>query len=264
MGRRRGCLWFGAGGLLAIMAGILAFVVMQRVASVAPARVEEEPKAPVLVAARSLPLRTLIQAADVVQRQVPPNMIPADALVKPEDAVGQLTIDQIGEGEIIMRRRLIAPDYVGPNAALVMSPTQVLISFPSSDPLSTLGIVRPGDHVDLMLTYKLTGVEETVTNTLTTFTMLQDLEIKGVIYSSPPEGNQQAANAQQGAASGPPKAYLLALDPQQALMIKYLRDTGAQPDFALRSPTAKGLFGVVAVDSDYILNEFRTKWRDWR
>ncbi|MDI7277235.1 MAG: Flp pilus assembly protein CpaB, partial [Anaerolineae bacterium] len=152
MNRRRGCLWFAAGLLLALMAGTVAFVTMQRLAT-APQVVPEVPKVPVVVAARDIPLHTVVSQADLEIRQVEPDLIPVDGLADTKEAIGKLTTADIAQGEIILARRLIAPDYVGPKAAFVMDPTHVLIAFGANDLLSNVGILRPGDHVDLMLTY---------------------------------------------------------------------------------------------------------------
>lgn len=241
-------MWLAAGLLLAVMAGAVAFITMQRTLS-AYAKPVEEPKAPVLVAARDIPLQTVIAAGDVRVRQVPPDMIPPDALTDPQGAVGQLTTADIANGEIILRRRLIAPDYVGPKAAFVMDPKQVVVAFPASDLLTSIGIVRPGDHVDLMLTYDFGKNVTGAAPMINTLTVLQDLRIAALI-TGPGQGGQP----------GPPVAILLALDPQDALMLKYLRDAGAAADLALRSPAAKGLFDVVPVDGQYILRKFQVRW----
>ena len=51
-------------------------------------------------------------------------------------------------------------------------------------------------------------------------------------------------------------ALLLALDPQDALVLKHLRDTGAIFDFVLRSPTSNVLFDLEPVTADYLVDLF--------
>ena len=80
---RRGCLWFAAGLVLAIMAGVLIFVTVQRMAQ-APKELEEPPRVEILVAARDIPLHTLLGPADVEPREVPPDMVPADGVGDPK------------------------------------------------------------------------------------------------------------------------------------------------------------------------------------
>jgi hypothetical protein len=51
-------------------------------------------------------------------------------------------------------------------------------------------------------------------------------------------------------------ALLLALDPQDALVLKHLKDTGAIFDFVLRSPTSNQLFELEPVTEDYLIDLF--------
>lgn len=264
MGRRRGCLWFAAGLLLALLAGVLIFVSVQR-ATEAPKQVEEPPRVPVVVAARDIPLHTVLRAEDVEVREVPPEMVPEDGLTDASEVVGQLTTAAIARGEIVLRRRLISADYVGPRAAFVMDPKQVMVAFPAADLLTSLGIVRPGDHVDLMFSFDFGKAKDDIVTGVNTLTVLQDLRVAAVIYGEGegPEGRvvEGPSKPSEPQPSGSPEALLLAVSPQDALLIKYFRDMGAAPDFALRSPAAEGTFDVAPVDGDYLLQNLKIRWR---
>ena len=254
MSRRRGCLWFAAGLLLALMAGLAAFVTLQRAASMARPTVEEPPRIRVVVAARDIELHTLLQETDLAFRDVPPELAPTDAVLDLKDALGKLTTVDIARDEIIIGRRLIAPDYVGPRAAFVVDPAKVIVAFPTHDLLGSLDIIRPGDHVDIMLSFDFSkGVPDVFTG-MNTFTVLQDVQIAAVIRGP-------GSDPQQAAGRGPIQAVLLALDPQDALTLKYFRDAGAAPDFALRSPAASGPFDVVPVDGELVLKRFQIRYR---
>ena len=50
------------------------------------------------------------------------------------------------------------------------------------------------------------------------------------------------------------KAYLLALFPQDALVLKHLKDIGANFDFVLRSPTSTDVFDLTPINSDYLMD----------
>ena len=262
MGRRRGCLWFAAGLLLATMAGVLIFVTVQRVAET-PKVVEEPPRVAVVVAALDIPVHTVLRASDVELREVPPELVPEDGLTEVKDAEGQLTTAAIARGEIVLRRRLISPDYVGPRAAYVMDPKQVMIAFPAFDLLSSLGIIRPGDHVDLMFSFDFGKASPDIVTGVNTLTVLQDLRVAAVVYEGGggPEGKDEGGTTRPAAPSGAPRALLLAVSPQDALLLKYFRDMGAAADFALRSPAAEGQFDVVPVDGDYLLQNLKIRWR---
>lgn len=246
---RRGWLWFTAGLLLAVLAGAIALFVLQRAVSTVTAPVEE-PKAEVVVASRDIPLHTVLAAGDVFLRKVPRDMVPEGALVDPQKAIGNLTTEDIARGEIILERRLLKPDYVGPKAALAMDPKQVIIAFPTLDLLSSAEIVRPGDHVDLMFSFDFSKSSPGAPAGQRTLTVLQDIRVAAVVRDS--KGGQAGG-------AGPLQALLLAVDEQDALVIKYFRDAGAIQDLALRSPAAEGAFDVVPVDGDYLLQRYHLR-----
>jgi pilus assembly protein CpaB len=53
------------------------------------------------------------------------------------------------------------------------------------------------------------------------------------------------------------KAYLLALQPQDALVLKHLKDSGATFDMVVRSPTSNSLFELSPVTSEYIVDRYQ-------
>ena len=245
-------MWFAGGLLLAVGAAIAVFVSLQgatRAPQQAPTPV---PGVQVLVAARDIPLHTVIAAADVTVRELPPDVAPSDALKDPADAIGKLTTADMAQGEAVLARRLIVPDYTGPKAAFVMDPKQVLVAFAATDLLSSLEIVRPGDHVDVLLTYDFAKSGTGANTGLNTFTALSNVRIAAVIRAPSGENGQP----------GPVRAYLLALDPQDALTVKHFRDLGAAVDLALRSPAASDRpFDVIPVNGDYLLQRYQVRTR---
>ena len=242
-----------AGLFLAVTAGVMAFITIQRVMN-APKAVEEPPRVKALVAARDIATHTLVADQDVTLRDVPPELVPEGGLADPREAVGKLTTRDIARGEIILGCDLLAPDYVGPQAALVMDPKQVIIAFPAGDLLSSSDVVRPGDRVDLMFTFDFSKTNPEMATNLTALTVLQDVRVAGIIYGP-------AAEQQKVSGHGPARALLLALDPQDALVLKYFRDAGAAVDLALRSPAAQGPFEVTPVDDEYLLQRYRIQWQ---
>ena len=245
-------MWFAGGLLLAVGAAIAVFVSLQGATQATQQAPTPVPGVQVLVAARDIPVHTVIAAADVTVRELPPDVAPSDALKDPADAIGKLTTAAIAQGEAVLARRLIVPDYVGPNAAFVMDPKQVIVAFAASDLLSSLEIVRPGDYVDILLTYDFAKSGIDVTTGINTFTALSDVRIAAVIRGPAGENGQP----------GPVRAYLLALDPQDALTIKHFRDLGAAVDLALRSPAATHEpFTVVPVSGDYLLQRYQIRTR---
>ncbi len=241
-------MWFAGGLLLAGIAGVLAFMTLLR-ASSAPQATAPVPTVQVLVATRDLPLHTVLGAADVALRDVSPEAVPQGALTDPEQAVGQMLVADVAADEILLSRRMLKPDYLGPKVGLVMDPTKVVIAFPINDLLCSLDLLRPGDRIDMMFTFAAAAfvAGQGEGKGLTTMTVMPDVEIAGIVRGG--------GEGQEGGAL---RALLLAFDPQDALLIKFFRDNGATVDMALRSPAAaEGPFDTVPVDGDYVVQRFR-------
>jgi hypothetical protein len=95
-----------------------------------------------------------------------------------------------------------------------------------------------------------------------TFDAFQLIQVTAIVADVVPE--QTSSTPLQGQAQPTPnpanthvKAYLLALNAQDALVLKHMRDTGAIFDFVLRSPTSNELFDVSPVTVDYLLQRFK-------
>ncbi|MEA3377943.1 MAG: Flp pilus assembly protein CpaB [Chloroflexota bacterium] len=253
MGRLRGFLWLAAGLVVAALAGVVAFMTLS---GAAPQEAEQAVGAPpqvsVVVAAQQIGVRSLLTAEDLEMREIPVDAIPDSAVRQMDDAVGKLTLADIYPGEVILEQRLVDPNVVAANGrtAVVINDDQVLMAFPAGDLMSNLGVLKPGDHVDLLLSYELpadtitgerpgpiAGTAEEGTE-LTTFTLLQNLELTQIMRGE----------------EGGTTAYLLAVSPQDALLLKYIKDVGPVRDLVLRAPGVEVDFRTDPVDLDYLIN----------
>ncbi len=148
---------------------------------------------------------------------------------------------------------------------LVLAEDNVLMAFPADDLINQVSVLQAGDHVDFLFTYEMpidreTGFlpvapaegvvgpaqeEEAPTETLT-FNLLQNVPIASVVRQLNEDGQPVGA----------PRALLLTITPQDALVLKYMKDVGAVVDLVLRAPGAEGQFAVDPVDLDYIINGY--------
>ncbi|MGD2148821.1 MAG: Flp pilus assembly protein CpaB [Anaerolineae bacterium] len=257
MARLRGFVWLAAGLAVAALAGIVAFVTLS---TAEPRGVDQpgpsRPAVSVVAAARSVEVRSLLTADDLELRDVPVDAAPETALRKIEDGVGKITMVDLYPGEIILSPRVVAPDIRAADGrtAVLINDDQVLMAFPPGDLMSGLGVLKPGDHVDLLLTMSLPKDALTETGIplagaaeaggeSTTFLALQNLVIAQVV--------------RQGEDGGV-AAYLLTVSPQDALLLKYIKDAGANRDIVLRAPGVEGEFETYPVDLEYLINSYRT------
>ena len=259
-------------GIIVAVVGILlialgAYAVVRLYQNTTETVAEEAPEVEVvtqtvLVASRDLALGTLITNQDVVTKEVPVEATPREFVVSVEDAVDKiLKVDMVG-GEIITPQNLADPTNVTHDIAYVMSETHVLMAFPATDLISRLAIVQRGDIVDLYATIssEIETINENgeteIQTTRLTLDSMQRVEITALIADI--MVNDEQVRAEAGEDETVPRksvnvqAYLLALDPQDALILKFLKDSGANFDLVVRAPTSTGQFNLTPVTSEYL------------
>ena len=254
MARTRGCLWLTAGVVVAILAGIVAFVVLSRSGVSQPPDASSPapggPTVPVVVATQSIPVRIQLSADQLEVRDLPVANAPQGYISTVDEALGKITLTEIYPGEVILTQRLVDPNSLAGDGrlALVVSEGEVLMAFPIADLMSGLGVLKPGDHVDLLFTLDFPterdpALEIAGSTELVTFNLLQNKVIAAIVTPQP-EG-------------GSPQAILLTISPQEALTLKYVMDAGGIVDIVLRAPGDEGPVETEPVDVDYLLNRYQ-------
>jgi len=223
---------------------------------------EEVTLVPVVVASRDLSLGAVVTSGDLSIAEVPVQFVPRGALERVEDAVDKILKVDIIQGEMVLDHNLANPTDRTQDIAWVMSETHVLMAFPAGDLMSRHAIIRRGDIVDLFatITSEIETINEDgeteVTSTSLTLDTMQRINITALVADI--IVNEEQVRAENGEEDGVPRrtvvvqAYLLALDPQDALIMKYLKDTGANFDMVLRAPTSTGQFNLTPVTAEYL------------
>ncbi|WP_234680996.1 Flp pilus assembly protein CpaB [Bradyrhizobium monzae] len=128
----------------------------------APAQVAEMAPAPAaaptagyFVAARPLPKGTLAREEDFAVRQVPPERLPAGAILETPDSKiglpGSLVRKFVEAGSPITLQDVLRPRDRG-FLASVLAPDSRAISIKVDEESGVSGLIRPGDYVDILLT----------------------------------------------------------------------------------------------------------------
>jgi pilus assembly protein CpaB len=261
MGRMRGCLWLTAGLVVALLAGVVAFITISRIDGgdsgeglVGGARV------PVVVAASAIEVRAQLTTDNIEQRELPVNAVPEGAIRDLEEAIGKITLVDLYPGEVILAQRLVDPNIITGDGryALVVAEDEVLMAFPASDLMSRTGVLKPGDRVDLLFTMDFP------TSRGFSAPLQQEEQAE---EGGPPAGQgsepasfsllQNVAVAAVVGEVASPQAYLFTLAPQDALTIKYALDAGGIQDIVLRAPGAEQPFDLEPVDIDFMINRYR-------
>src|SRR5215217_9614474 len=132
--RQRGLLLMVIGVTAALVAGLLVYYLSATaqgqpapVVVIAPT-VTPLPVQNVLLAARDIPARHVIMATDVVTREYPVGLVPADAFSSATDVLSQTATVPVLGGEVLVKRQFVEAN--GRNgASSVLPPGKVMVAF---------------------------------------------------------------------------------------------------------------------------------------
>jgi pilus assembly protein CpaB len=264
MARLRGFVWLAAGVVLALLAGLVAFTTLSRVAETPSSPTAAGPMVTVVAASRAVPVRAVLTLNDLVEIELPADAVPEGAVRTTDAAVGRLTMAALYPGETVLEQRLVDPNVISPDGrkALFLVDDEVLMAIPAQDLLSRAGIIQAGDHVDLYFSLNFPenrgigaslGVEA---DQQSTFSLLQNVTVAGLIGGVQP-ATAPAGDTGEKAAPTLPDGVLLSIPPQDALALKYAIDAGGTLDLVLRAPGVERPYETDPVDIDYLINRYR-------
>lgn len=269
MKRRRGVLWLLAGLVLAIVAAGISYFAFQQAVAERAGAVEEEPTQTVVVAKQLINERAVIRLADISTEERPVEEVPSGAIFKTDDAVGRIATRPIQPGQVLLTQYLIESfSSTGIEAADIITETVnfnktlgedlVGFAFPVTDRLSQEGILLAGDHVDLLFSTDVVGQQEGAGGKVSIYA-IQDIEILQVIYQPAPakEADEQKEDEAQPEAPLVPKTLILAMEPQDAVVLKYAIDTESPLDLVLRAGDNERDFDVDSVHINTISERYR-------
>jgi len=246
----------------------------------------------VVVTTRDVPLGHVLDAQDITLVDFPIEVIPRNAINNVDAVIGKFTKVDLVAGEMVQDHHLADPTNVNHDIAYVIGDNQVLMAFPAGDLMSGLNVLKRGDLIDILVTREETvdvqeaveegeepeplppGEEPEQETRSITFDAKQALEITAIVadivYEEQPQqaplGIGEEGEEEQPQPTPVPqpsevtvRAYLFALAPQDALVLKHLKDTGATFDLVLRAPTATQLFELTPVTSEYLVERYELR-----
>ena len=259
-------------GLILVVIGVFASIllVQQYQAAQAPSSVEEETvKTTVVVVTRDLSLGDRVEAGDVELMSVPVEIVPRDSVSTLEAVVGKIIKTDLVQGEMVLDHNLADPTNNIGDISFILSDDHILMAFPAKDLISENNMIQRGDIIDIFATFE-NEIEDTgnaaatesdsniIRTRVFTVDSMQKIGVTAmvidVIESSSATDISLLQGSDQGTAvEGTVEAYLFALSPQDALILKYLKDTDAIFDIVLRAPTSTGQFELTPVTDEYII-----------
>lgn len=272
MNRRRGILWLVAGLVLAILAAGLSYYAFQQVIVRQANTPVGKSTQTVVVAKQAINERAVIRLADISTEERPLEKVPSGAVFKTDDAVGRIAARSIAAGQVLLAQNLVESftttnlEQTGATTVTVnfnkaLGEDLVAFALPVGDKLSKEGILLAGDHVDLLFSTDVTGAQEGTGGKVSIYA-IQDLEILQITYQPPPDEKADAkADAKKESESEPaplvPKTLILAINPQDAVVLKYAIDTGSPLDLVLRGENNRRRFDVDAVYINTVSERYR-------
>jgi len=195
-----------AGIAVALVLIVLASYQSQLVQLNAPQEVAQ-----VVTAIKDLSPGQIIVVEDVGVVTLPPDYVPESALRQKEQAVGRVPLERILPNEFIREERLADPAAgVGLNAIIPKGMRALSINISSGSAVS--GFLNPGNYVDVIITLRPNGVDQTET---VTFTMMQAVTVLAVNTRM-----SESADGHAGEGGGRPSV-TLAVTPDQAERITH-------------------------------------------
>lgn len=269
MNRRQGWMLVALGVILALGTGVLVFFLLQqqqRNLSVEAQRMAASQVVPAVammdlpVAARPLQPGTVITSDDVLLKSFPLDLVPVAAITSTARLENQTIIAPIGQGETFNISKLASSS--GGTISQQIPVGRVLFAYPVGDLFTQSNILADGDRIDVLITLAVPVISSTgtlATNTaatqgrdVTAYT-LQNVTVFKVLRSNADTPRSQTANAQQ------PTALLLSLTPEDALLLKRLRDSGSKIDLVLRPVTDRASADVPPIDNDVLISRYRLR-----
>ncbi len=278
--RLRNGILISIAGVVLVILGIffLTRLVSQSLAPLPPPAQPTPITARVVVTTRDLALGEVISEGDVSVVDVPIELAPRNTISNLEVVLGRITRVELVEGEMVLEHLLADPTNINHDQAYVLGENQVLMAFQPSDLMTSMGIIQRGDIVDILITYDIVpAIEEEGEAALAqseeqgpqpktyTFSAFQIVEITAMVFDivTQEENTSTVTNVGQEEPAREVRttdiniqAYLLGLTPQDALLLKHLKDTGAVFDLVVRNPASTRLFGLTPVTSEFLVDKY--------
>ncbi len=248
-GRRRARLILILGIVLALFAGAGTFFYAS---SAQTATAPVIPTTPVLVAAREIPAKTTITAADVKLQDFNVDAKPAAALADAKEAIGKITVTSISVGEPLLPSKFSDPknptfvvipaNFIGPDGNYVANtPNFRAMSITVPDANAVGGSVQPGDVVDVLYAV---NIDPTKYFDKPRLTQTPDISARIIL-----EKVQILARTVS--------VYTIRVDAETAERLAYLQASGGTLSFLLRAPKDERATGTKGQTGPGVFTAFK-------
>jgi pilus assembly protein CpaB len=279
-----------------LLAGVATFLVIRIANQTSEAQRSRFRQVQVLTAVRDIGDQTVLTPQIVANtfalKTLPAEFVPPNALSSQDQVVDRYANGFIARDQVVVAGQIaLAPR--APKLSERVPPGKVVTWLPMPGLLAAAGVLRPGDHVDILMSIpvapELVGPQAASTNGgLTTQTTMQNVEVfrlgqEEINLAAPPVDGRaddrpavpgqsgpvttgvQPTPAPGGPAAAPAPAARGAgggvigflVDHQDALIIKHFKDAGGIIDIVLRSLEEQQVVRTDPVTMDILLDRYR-------
>jgi len=261
------------GGL--VLAGLTSLMVIGLVQQSTAARNAPIRQVALVTATRDIVDQTTIPPDALIVKAFPADFAPTGAIADVNQAIGKLANGFIPKDQVVVAGQL-TPVQPPANLSERVPPGKVAIWLPMPDLLAGAGVVKPGDRLDILLSVSIAGGGGDQPEGgrqgggLSTQTTLQNIEVFRIgqeelnLKVAPPPAPAGAPNPNapptQPRANQPgpsAKAISFLVDHQDAVIIKFIKDSGGTIDLVLRSTEDQQVVRTDAMTMDSLVERFR-------
>lgn len=187
VGARGGKLTLLLGLTLGVVAAALIVVYLSGAKDDAGTGSISGPTQSVVVASQNISAGTRITADMIAVKEIPDSTVLAGAFDSPETVVGQVTVVPLLAGEQMVPDKVTATGTAAvsqygdnPPLSLLLEPGQRAVSVELNSVIGAGGLIRPGDHADVILSVKtMTATTDGGSNQIAV-TILQNLKVLAI------------------------------------------------------------------------------------
>jgi len=254
--RRGGRILILLGIILGGITAVAAFFVLTTRTSAAPAVTSTHQ---VVVAQQNIPMHALIPAGAMLLVDWPDDVaLPRGAFGNMISVTNKLSATPIEIGQVMVASMIIDKTAeenrkgLGSDAALIVPKGKVAVAFPINQISGVSAALREGDNVDLLVSYDLLAGPGQVTGASKkqfTQVALQDVEI---LRMGPWTAGTAAADNSREAGN-----LTFLVTRQDALVLKFLRETASEVQLALRAAGDHEIVSTEPVINEYVDTRFK-------
>ncbi|MGF1759196.1 Flp pilus assembly protein CpaB [Photobacterium sagamiensis] len=111
--------------------------------------IKEEPKIARVTAQQNIPLGTTIEAKHLQIEYFPADLVSKTGFEQPEQVIGKLARNEMFQGDILRKERLVSPGE-GTTLAALIAPKMRAVTIRVNDVIGVAGFLLPGDFVDVI------------------------------------------------------------------------------------------------------------------